>query len=1293
MFVDPLQARQERERQERERLARIQAEKKRLAKIKAENERQAQLKEEKKRLAKLREEKDRQAKLKEEKKHSDQKPTEVKKTDTKKPDLKAETKKSTDQKPENKKPQSENKTDDKASTDITWSKPGETSPVYSSASSLYSRPPIGQGSEAKPKVPLGRKARPWNGEKTEEPEPKPEPKPYKPRDLSGFKQEVAEGRAKKEQEKQEQLQHTLKHQQQKDDAANHVLKQEGGHDLFKDLSHSILNGASSFAGNAQKTGTALFNGASNFWMPSAAAAETPSNQTQVGNGEVKSVSSFANFNNGSIKPLSSIALDPTVKPFAPLSGLSNGNTSKSSPSSNKSVQLQAKGQPSQLKEGQTIGNFGHSSLVMLPQIERTFKTSEGATAYASSLKRPSVVTQQGNQYVIHPLSDNNAFFPEGHPTFRFTFTRKNLQNSDNPQSANLQNITPGVKAIVTSDGYQVRPQASSKDPAQKGANGTQMQFYDEKDLAKQYAGQQEAFGPGLSNIKDKKQFLRQYNLSMRNTAFSLLSASEQEAKQKQAVFAKGNLAQDKPKIQKVATGLATLEQQIKTADAEYRQAQGHFAPSIYVDEIIGQDPDAMQKASQCKAQLEQQRKVLLTQYPLLSRIENPAEFNKLTEACGGVVKDIATTRQNLVKGKLNLWSMSPLVGVTTEGLGIQPEQMKWVSEKVKSDQTWDIASKVGLGVLSIGLAVGATLLSGGLLGLPAMEGVAAVMSASAFGIGLGSAISETNQYFTNQSATNTNLDPNKSIMPQDMKGHWGWVAASWVGAGLDFASAVHAVRLLKQGMEVDKVISMMTKAKGQNLKPEELKALYESSYGTLGKHASNPNTLRRILNSALSPEVETALGKSFKPKPMNALKFEEKFGSQSSDAVTVLTKDKNGVLKPQIFFKEGGNPLAIREEAAHLSQVLGKDKGLTEKLGQLTEENLTRWPKMTSQEQLSLYRTKVEVEIDAQRRLLKQFGNEPGYAKSVQQNLDNLKIRLGETKQALKNPNERPQWLDPDQAPRLFSKEWTGANEAAKRGWAEAENGYRWVMKDGQLTYEKNGKVQNLADKYFHEGDHVFKNADTNLLPAKYKGEPIRQGWTDGIQQEQASALGTERLNLMKRRDRLEALSPESLTPKQQQELTHLRAAVNERSRQLGKLAGESFIKSKYGDKAVLKWPPAGKGSTAGDFDQVWAVKQADGTEKYIVVEAKGGSSSLGTRKVNGGFNEAEQGNPKYFEEIAGVMAKASSSQSKGIGNRLSKALDSGNVEYWEVRAPISSQGEATGIKAREFDLSPSEAR
>jgi hypothetical protein len=64
-----------------------------------------------------------------------------------------------------------------------------------------------------------------------------------------------------------------------------------------------------------------------------------------------------------------------------------------------------------------------------------------------------------------------------------------------------------------------------------------------------------------------------------------------------------------------------------------------------VDEVVGQDPKAMNAAQDRKAKLEAQRNQVLTQYPLLSRI-NPAEFNqlseaqqtaKLREACGGVL--------------------------------------------------------------------------------------------------------------------------------------------------------------------------------------------------------------------------------------------------------------------------------------------------------------------------------------------------------------------------------------------------------------------------------------------------------------------------------------------------------------------------------------------------------------------------------------------------------------------------------------------------------------------------------
>ena len=205
---------------------------------------------------------------------------------------------------------------------------------------------------------------------------------------------------------------------------------------------------------------------------------------------------------------------------------------------------------------------------------------------------------------------------------------------------------------------------------------------------------------------------------------------------------------------------------------------------------------------------------------MLSRV-TPADFNKLTpsaqakalhEACGGVLSDIAATRQNIVKDKINLWQLAPLVATTTNGLNVQPEQMEWVAQKIKSDQTWDIASKVGTAALSIGLAVGGTLLGGP---------VGAAMAWGAFGTGVIGAANETDQYFTNQAAANTNIDPNKSVVPQDMKGHWGWVVASWVGVGLDFGAAVQATRLMKAGMEVEQVAKLM---KAQKLPARGLEA-------------------------------------------------------------------------------------------------------------------------------------------------------------------------------------------------------------------------------------------------------------------------------------------------------------------------------------------------------------------------------------------------------------------------------------------------------------------------------------
>ena len=73
----------------------------------------------------------------------------------------------------------------------------------------------------------------------------------------------------------------------------------------------------------------------------------------------------------------------------------------------------------------------------------------------------------------------------------------------------------------------------------------------------------------------------------------------------------------------------------------------------------------------------------------------------------------------------------------------------------------------------------------------------------------------------------------------------------------------------------------------------------------------------------------------------------------------------------------------------------------------LTEENLAKWLKMSTEQRLDLYKAKVEVEIDAQQRLLQQFGEgkaNHSYAERVQHNLDNLQSRMAEVDLGVKNP-------------------------------------------------------------------------------------------------------------------------------------------------------------------------------------------------------------------------------------------------------------------------------------------------
>jgi hypothetical protein len=114
----------------------------------------------------------------------------------------------------------------------------------------------------------------------------------------------------------------------------------------------------------------------------------------------------------------------------------------------------------------------------------------------------------------------------------------------------------------------------------------------------------------------------------------------------------------------------------------------------------------------------------------------------------------------------------------------------------------------------------------------------------------------------------------------------------------------------------------------------------------------------------------------------------------------------------------------MREEAVHIAQ-LAEGGDTAQEIGMLTEENLSKWPQMATEQRLEVYKAKVEVEIDAQQRLLQQFGEgDPKYVKGVLQNLENLQARHTEVEAGIKDPKavQGADWLQEKQAPRLFSK-------------------------------------------------------------------------------------------------------------------------------------------------------------------------------------------------------------------------------------------------------------------------------
>lgn len=696
-------------------------------------------------------------------------------------------------------------------------------------------------------------------------------------------------------------------------------------------------------------------------------------------------------------------------------------------------------------EGATVGTWGvgaKQTLVAGPRVMRDFGSLDAAAAYARGSGIASAIYEEDALFIVYPL--------QGAEGFTTTATRIH-------HSGNIANVRarPGVLSLVTSDGMSMSPHLTRTNTGYEPNYGAWLEQDDRRGAtADPFAGHREAFGNGLSGITDRDQLLRQFETALRDTAFTVLDRSEEEAHKQWGRMQRGMPSEDRETVQRVAAEVAELDRQIASANARAQIIQVGYDPkdSAKNNKMIREQVAAAQKEAE---QLTVKKREKLLAYPLLSQV-NAADFLKLDDAARAkelgdraleVQLNIDKTRQMVARGELNLWALAPLVATTKQGLGItEGEAARWIDDEVSRRRTWDIALQVALVVLQIGLSIGAALVAGP---------VGVAMAVGALGVGVVDAVIATDRYLTSRATSNTDVNREAGLMPADISGDWAWVVVAWVGVGLSFADAVKAVRAARMAGASDAALQQL--AKEYHVDYELLRGAYAKS--VLGKAKPDPVALQGILRSAMDEATLAKLGDT----PVHVLsdaEFTKLLGSQTGEAAVVFNRASQGELRAVVYFRETGNPLALREEAVHLAQALDPDSAA--KIKALRQIDQVQWGRMSLQQRVSTYRTKLQLEIDAQRKVIAR-GGEKEYLEDLGEHLRTMEDRLKEVDNLLSDADRlksgtHPEWLQPgdfDKATTLFAKPRLPRSGGQ---WIEGVRGNGlWQPDPGTAAYQATG--------------------------------------------------------------------------------------------------------------------------------------------------------------------------------------------------------------------------------------------
>lgn len=158
-------------------------------------------------------------------------------------------------------------------------------------------------------------------------------------------------------------------------------------------------------------------------------------------------------------------------------------------------------------------------------------------------------------------------------------------------------------------------------------------------------------------------------------------------------------------------------------------------------------------------------------------------------------------------------------------------------------------------------------------------------------------------------------------------------------------------------------------------------------------------------------------------------------------------------------------------------------------------------------------------------------------------------------------------------------------------------------------------------------------------------------------------------------------------------EYLRIRNQVGTASRDLGTFAADVHVRRQW--PGARRIHPADNislteaGSRPGDFDLVYEIPGG----RYVVVEAKGGSSPLGYRRVSGGRERAQQGTQEYFDAVVREM-RTQGASARMASERLS-GTDRANIIYLHTELQLTT-GTGTagaletavgGLRVHAFDI------